>query len=267
MSRPVLALLILAAVATAASLTWFVVNRAGLPSGSDTVAASRPLQPFSALEVSGAADITLVHGDEEKVMVEGGDGLVVRAGVDGHTLRLTARDSRRWWESLLHGGTATRPARITVTYKQLDAIALSGAVRMSAAQFAATKLRIAAAGGTSVRIQNLRADELRFSGSGALKAELAGQVRSQRIAISGAGEYRADELASDDVNVSVSGVGSVIVRADKTLKASISGAGNIEYVGNPEVRESVSGIGRVKRREASVAPFAPVAGREGRSAT
>jgi hypothetical protein len=52
----------------------------------------------------------------------------------------------------------------------------------------------------------------------------------------------------------VSGVGNVIVHADRTLRASISGAGVIEYAGNPTVTEHVSGIGRVKRREPQTTP-------------
>jgi hypothetical protein len=54
-----------------------------------------------------------------------------------------------------------------------------------------------------------------------------------------------------DTTVSVSGVGNVIVNAQRTLKASISGAGVIEYLGDPQVTEHVSGIGRVRRHDSS----------------
>src|SRR5437773_1796800 len=88
----------------------------------------------------------------------------------------------------------------------------------------------------------------RAEGSGALKATLAGQVVEQRISISGAGDVRGDKLVAV---VDVSGAGSIVINAAKTLRATISGAGRVEYYGDPEVKQSVSGIGRVKRRSGS----------------
>ncbi len=49
----------------------------------------------------------------------------------------------------------------------------------------------------------------------------------------------------------MSGIGNVLLHAERTLRASISGAGNIEDIGDPAVTEHVSGLGRVKRRESN----------------
>src|SRR6185437_13069443 len=78
---------------------------------------------------------------------------------------------------------------------------------------------------------------------------LAGRVDDEKVSISGAGSYRAERLFANDATVTVSGVGNVVLRAERTLRANISGAGVIEYAGDPVVTEHVSGIGRVKRRE------------------
>ncbi len=86
-------------------------------------------------------------------------------------------------------------------------------------------------------------------GSGALDATVSGRVDRQTVRISGAGEYRAANLASADASVRVSGAGRVVVNAQRTLEVSLSGAGNVEYLGNPRVIEHVSGVGRVKRRD------------------
>ena len=67
--------------------------------------------------------------------------------------------------------------------------------------------------------------------------------------------------------VSVSGVGNVIVHAERKLRASISGAGNIEYVGDPEVTEDVSGIGQVKRRNSTATPGMRIAADQWRDST
>src|SRR5205814_9413360 len=114
-------------------------------------------------------------------------------------------------------------------------------------------LRIGASGGSAIRIDDIEAQSLRVSGSGALKATLAGHVVDQRVEISGAGEVHADQLVSQNAIVDVSGAGSIVVNVAKTLRATISGAGSVEYYGDPEVKHSISGVGRVKKRQTAAA--------------
>ena len=102
-----------------------------------------------------------------------------------------------------------------------------------------------------MRINGLDTKELAIAASGAVKAEIAGRATDQRIAISGAGDYRAAGLASDNARVAVSGAGKVFINATKTLKVSISGAGSVDYLGDPKVTQEISGMGRVKRRESA----------------
>ena len=249
MPRYVLPLLVLAVLVVALVLTWLALGR-GVGAGEVAVA-EQDLAPFARIEVSGSADVLLQKGSAEHVTIETPTrGLRVQAEVRGNTLRVSTRDNRRWWSSLF-GRTSSRNARITVTYRNLDALVLSGAVKITAAAMETPELRVSANGGSSIRIDALKTRSLRIEGSGALKAELAGEATEQRVAISGAAEYNAERLESAQANVSVSGVGHVIVRVEKALTASISGAGTIEYYGNPEVKEHVSGVGRVKRREAA----------------
>ncbi len=252
MRRATLPLLILLCVAVAAGLTWMTLNRSGV--GGDLVTENRAVDPFRRLDVNGSADVTLVAGPREGVTVEtrsGGQSLV-RVRSTGDTLEISSGTTRRWWNSIIgsHGAGSVTP-KITVTFRQLDAINLAGTVKLTAAKIDATELRVSASGGTSVRIDDLQAQRLRLSGAGALKATLAGRVVDQDVSISGAGEVHADRLESDNAKVSVSGAGSIVINAKKTLRASISGAGSVEYYGDPEVKQSVSGVGRVKRRESA----------------
>jgi len=255
MPRHALPVLVLAVVLVALLLTWMTLGRSG-PSGDVTVA-EQDLAPFRRIEVSGAADVVLQKGNGEHVTIETPTrGLRIRAEVHGDTLSISTRDNRRWWSSIFGRG-GNRSARITVTYRTLDALVLSGAVRITGTGLETPELRVSANGGSSIHLDGLKTQSLRVEGSGALKAELAGEATEQRVSISGAAEYNAERLASQQASVSVSGVGHVIVRVEKTLSASISGAGNIEYYGNPDVREHVSGMGRVKRREAAAGPPRP----------
>ena len=252
MPRPVLALLVLAAVVVALVLTWLVLGGRGGGAGGENAVAEHDVPPFRRIEVTGAAEVILQKGSTEHVSVDApARGMRVVAEVDGDTLDIRSRDRRRWWSSLFGPSSGSRMPRITVTYRNLQAVELSGAVRLTAAALETPELHVEANGGSTLRIEGLKTRVLHIEGSGALKAEIAGETTDQHVSISGAGQYDASRLASTHASVDVSGVGKVVVRVDQALDASISGAGTIEYLGSPTVHENVSGVGRVKRREAA----------------
>ena len=144
-----------------------------------------------------------------------------------------------------------RPARVTVTFRALDAIGAAGAVKLHADGLRTDRLAVSASGATSLRIYGLDTKELTIEGAGAMKVELAGRAVAQTVTISGAGDYRAADLASEDAQVTVSGAGRVVVQVAKTLGIGLSGAGSVEYIGDPKVTQQISGAGRVKRRNAA----------------
>jgi hypothetical protein len=260
MRRAVLPLLILGCIVLAAALAWWTLNRGG--GGGTVVTETRTVDTFSKLDVTGSMELTLVPAAREEVAVEAAPSVQsqVRVRTEGSTLRISGGETRRWWHSILGSGRGGPAPKVTVRFKKLEAISLAGTVRMTAAKLDADTLRIAAAGGSTVRIDDLNARALKLSGAGALKATLAGKVVDQDISISGAGEVHAEQLASENAKVSVSGAGSIVLRVEKKLTASISGAGSVEYYGDPEVRQQVSGVGRVKRRESARTDGIRVAG-------
>jgi hypothetical protein len=248
MPRTSLPWLILATVVVSGALAWWTLTRSiGEPPPARVT--HEDLAPFHEIEVGGTAAVTLLQSDAESIDVEtSGRATRVDADVTAGRLVIRARDRRRWWSGLFgHRKPAT--AHVIVRFRKLDALALTGNVKLDAPRLATSSLRIVASGGTSLTIGDLHATSLRVDGSGALNARLAGSVADERVSISGAGSYTAEHLAATHAHVSVSGVGKVLLHAERTLDARISGAGVIEYVGNPAVTEHVSGIGRVRRRE------------------
>ena len=252
--KPVIpVLLILVAIAAAVSAAWLYLSRS-FPSGrGEVVAEQRALPAFSRIAIEGFAEVTLVQGKTESVTVEGPSKQLasVRTEVRSGTLTIANNHSRRWWSEFLGGGT--RPARVTVTYREIEAINAAGAVKLRADRLKTDRLNVTASGATSLKMSDLDTKELSITGSGAIKVEVVGRATSQSIDISGAGNYRAAELASDDVRVTVSGAGRVVVQAERTLRIDLSGAGSVEYIGNPKVTQQISGAGRVKRRNAAQA--------------
>lgn len=252
MPRTSLPWLILATVVVSAALAWWTLTRSiGVPPPSRVT--HEDLAPFHEIEVGGTAAVTLLQSDGESIDVEAsGRATRVDAGLTAGRLVIRARDRRRWWSGLFGHRMPATP-HVTVRFRNLDALALTGNVKLDAPRLATSSLRIVASGGSSLTIGDLRATSLRVDGSGALNAHLAGSVADERVSISGAGSYTAEHLTATHAHVSVSGVGKVLLHAERTLDARISGAGVIEYTGNPEVTEQVSGIGRVRRKEADSA--------------
>ena len=254
MKQSALPWLILAAVAVSAVLAWWTLTRGVSGAGRPTIRSEhRVLAPFHAVEIGGSAHVTLVQGDDESIDVEAARGVRIDAEVSSGRLAISAYGGRRSWSGLL-GRREGDAANVTVHFRTLDAIGLGGNVKLAIPKLQAAALIIRASGGAALTIDDLQASRLRVEGSGALDAQVAGRVDEERVSISGAGSYRAERLHATDATVSVSGVGNVVLHAERTLRATISGAGNIEYLGDPQVTEHVSGIGRVKRIESTAVP-------------
>lgn len=246
MRRLLLPLAILAAILAALGLAWAALH--GGDTDDERVSA-QPIQvgEFRHVEVSGHADVVLVQGATEAVIVEASPRRHARVRVrsQGGTLKISAGEDARWWAGLF-GGSA-RPARITIRFRDIESLTLSGALRVTADGVKAAGLVVRASGAASVRMEGIDAATLRFVGSGAVKAEMAGRAAEQVVSISGAGAYRAARLDSERADVKVSGAGKVVVSAARSLDASISGAGAIDYHGNPQVRQRISGAGRIRQ--------------------
>ncbi len=256
MKRMLLPLLLLLAIAVAVAAAWYVVERAfsgraGVRGGSEVVSETRPLPAFSRLDVDGLAEVALVQGTTEAITIEAPAKQLpkLRTAVHDGTLTVVNGDSRGFFLGLFGGGA--HPAKVTVTFRTLDTVRASGAVKLEANGLETDTLNVAASGAASLAIAGLDAKELSVAGSGAMKAEISGRVGDQKVSISGAGDYRAANLVSDNARVSVSGAGKVFVNAARTLDVRISGAGSVDYLGNPQVREEISGAGRVRRRESA----------------
>ena len=212
------------------------------------------LPPFRQIVIGGYAEVTLVQGDSESLTVEAARSQLRRFEVrvrDG-TLTILPNHSRQSWYSFF--GLEARTARVTIAFRTLDRITAEGAVKIRADKMRVDRLAVSASGATNLRIGELDAKALAVDGSGAIKMEVAGRTATQSIEISGAGDYRAEDLASDAAKVVVSGAGRVVVRVAKTLDVELSGAANVDFIGDPKVTRRVSGMGRIKQREATSEP-------------
>ncbi len=253
MRRLSLPVVIILSVAIAACLTTYAFaqgteRKDESPKKDENPIESTPLTSFKRIEISGVANIILVQGTNGPLVASVPQNAKVTVKVLKETLVIKSVDGGRWWSNLFGRGPAAT-TQLTINFKDLEAIDVSGGVRISAREIRVPALHLDASGGTTLAIDDLRASTLTIDGSGAVKAEIAGQVTEQRISISGAADYQAAKLLSDTASVDVSGASKIVVNVRKKLNASISGAGTVEYIGDPIVTQSISGVGKVKRRE------------------
>ena len=82
-----------------------------------------------------------------------------------------------------------------------------------------------------------------IAGSG--QVTMAGKAFSQRLVISGSGDFNAYDLTSEQAKISIAGSGECEVRVAQELKVRIMGSGSVRYQGDPLLKDQVMGSGRV----------------------
>ncbi len=197
----------------------------GVRGSGDLEEDTRTFESFSSLEISGAYEVRVIMGDEYKVHISADDNLIplIRTKVKNSTLKIYSKKNLRPREEIV----------ITVTTKELESIESSGASEITATDIDCSRFSVS------------------LSGAGGII--LSGKTDILDISMSGAGNIDSKNLISDDVYISVSGVGDATVYASNILKAEVSGVGNIEYVGNPsKVSSNVSGVGSISKAKKEV---------------
>ena len=183
---------------------------------------SRNVSGFQAVSLSGVGNLTIDENGTESLTVEAEDNLLpyIQTEVQGNRLVIGSKDNTNL--------NPTKPINYRLTVKDLNSIDLSGAGKID---------------GTGINTPKLAVNV-----SGAGNMTLAGKADSQEINLSGAGNYRAENLVSKNVKVSTSGAGSAVVQVSDTLDATVSGAGAVRYIGDPQVKQNVSGAGSVSKQ-------------------
>ena len=196
---------------------------------------------FDRLELSGGGDVTIIQDGTEALTIETDDNVMqyVTSKVLGGTLSIGLDFPNM--RSVL-------PSRLSLTLhvKDLSGISTSGSWKATADGLKSANINISTSGSGKVTIRSLIADKLTVDISGSGNMDLAGQVNSQNVSISGSGVYQAGDLQTRDTRVEVSGSGNVTTWSTSNLEASISGMGSISYYGSPKVTYNESGSGSFK---------------------
>ncbi len=178
----------------------------------------RTLVSFKSVEAAGAFEVSIVCQQSQSFEIEGDDNIlaIIKTDVADGVLRVHSDENY----------SPSRPIAIRISVPDLE--------------------KYSSAGAGDVHISGVKNDQFALSNTGAANIEAAGQTKFVDIKSSGAGNIETNELHAERAKVSVSGAANVDLYASQQLDVSVSGIGSVTYSGNPPVvNKSVSGIGSI----------------------
>ena len=221
---------------------------------------SRPVSGFTRLTFDVPGELTLTQSDKESLSITGDDNLLdhIKSEVINGELRIYTEPE----DVILD---PSKPIRYSLSVKTLDQVVLNGSGSITAANFKgkqfalklngsgsvnfgslqSTALDFDLNGSGGVNVTSLSADALRATVNGSGKFSLKGKATHQNVSILGSGEYDARSLESAQAEISVSGSGESQVWATETMNVSILGSGSVGYLGKPKVTQQVAGSGNI----------------------
>lgn len=209
------------------------------------VTETREVSNFDRVELDSIGELTVIQGEPESLTIEAESNIARRVITDvvGGTLTIE-----------FTGGTLgdvipTEPIRFELTMKDISGIKLSGAGRIYSAGIATPNLDLDVSGVGDVIVDKLEAERLAVNLTGAGTIDLAGKIREQNVKLSSVGNYSARGLESNRAVIALTGAGTATLWATEELDVKISGVGTVDYYGDPVVSQDISGLGRLNRLE------------------
>ena len=216
----------------------------GVPGSGKIETETREVEDFRAVTIRYPADVTIVQGESESVIVETDDNLLPQLVTEVRDGTLVIENSEDDWPERVD---ASDGIKITITVMDLNEINFSSAGSLDVNDLKTDALNLSLSGAGEVTLNDVDTDRLDIRLSGAGNIDASGAADQLEIVISGFGDFEGEDLASLTANVRISGAGNATVRVKDDLAATVSGAGSIDYYGSPSVDENVSGAGSVRR--------------------
>ncbi|RYY54027.1 MAG: DUF2807 domain-containing protein [Chitinophagaceae bacterium] len=221
-----------------------LMSRNSVRGDGNVVNQTRNISNFSGVEAGGAVDVYLSTDSGYSVRVEADQNLqeYIEVYLDGGTLRIRNANNTSVEPS--------RPIKVYVSAPNLEKLGASGASNIYGSGKITTsrEMDIDLSGASRIRAE-IKSPRVTVEMSGACSAELKGETRDLSIEASGSSDLKAFDLLAENVDIDISGAGSVEVYASVKLNAGASGASNIRYKGTASVSTDISGAGSVKKAE------------------
>jgi len=190
----------------------------GLAGSGNRKTEKRELKSFNAIDTSGAYDINVTCQKSASFEIDADDNILP-------LIKTEVRDGVLFVSSDQEFHSSKSPA-LRITLPELEGFSGHGADQVKIADANSSNLKIASTGADSI--------------------DAAGKAKSVTISSTGAGNIDTSKLTAEKAKVEIAGAANVEVYASDQLDVSISGVGSVTYSGNPKVlNKNVSGVGSV----------------------
>lgn len=199
---------------------------------------------YDVISVRGSFDVTLVSGKEGEISYS------VESNLEAYLVIAVKKGELeiKWKKGV--NVRATKTVKITVPFKSIDEVSLAGSGKITTQNvIPADDLELNVAGSGKMNIDiDAKNVESNIAGSGTMTVN--GSTKNIETNIAGSGDFKGFGLMIiNDVDVSISGSGSVEITTNGKIKNSISGSGKVRYKGNPKINSSISGSGSIRKTE------------------
>ena len=197
-------------------------------------------ESFQGVNISGPFEVVLIQGDHSDLDIQADSKTAphIKSEVKNGVLKI-------WMDKKVRNAD---DIKLTITNPVFEQIDVHGAAEIHSGNILRSEsLDMDVSGACEVEMEmEVAAFEANVSGAGDL--DLTGSASNIEISISGAGNIEAADLEADRVEISISGAGHAQVHANEELDVSISGVGSVSYAGEPgTIKKRISGMGSLSK--------------------
>jgi hypothetical protein len=194
----------------------------GIAGSGNRKTEKRELKSFNAIDTSGGYEINITCQKPASFEIEADDNILP-------LIKTEVRDGVLFVTNDKDYHSSKSPA-LRITMPELNSFSSSGA--------------------SEVKIADANSGDLKLASTGADSIEAAGKAKSVTISTTGAGNVDTSKLTTEKAKVEISGAANVDVYASEQLDVTVSGVGSVTYRGNPKVvNKNVSGVGSVNPKQ------------------
>ena len=214
-----------------------------IPASNTIVSETRTASGFTGINVRTLGQVILSQGDNESVTVKGSDNIVP-------LIKTSVRDGVLYIETdetvAFTGMNTANMLTFTIMVKDLTSLTVSGLADVQMESLSTTDLAVTMSGAGNLKLNQLKANSMNITLSGLGNVDVAGEVTTATIKISGAGGVNAPDLKIKTATVDIPGLGGAKVWVTDRLTGTISGGGDVSYYGNPQADTKTTGLGSFK---------------------
>jgi hypothetical protein len=206
----------------------------------NSISEGRNVSDFNSISLSGIGTLLITQGSKESLKLTAEDNIIeyLQSNVVGNNLRLDVRDFVYL--------EPTEDIIYELTVVDLEKVDLSGLGDIKIESLKTSRLIFDISGSGDAELFGLDVNSLIIEISGLGNVMVAGEAETQRVNLSGAGFYEAENLHSHEAKILISGAGKAVIWVESDLDIVLSGLGDFKYYGNPDQKSDISGLGTVE---------------------